>query len=86
MDNDTQYRLFTFAQAQPHAQSALILIAIASLFLGLHAPFWFVIAAFACGYLDWMFTGFFMPRAAKIAGCLGVLAALAAIATLAWGM
>jgi hypothetical protein len=83
--DDVQYRLFMFAHAQPHARSALILIAVASLYLGLHAPFWFAIAALGCGYLDWMFSGFYMPRASKIAGWLGVVCAALAIATLAQG-
>lgn len=85
MDPATRQMLF-FAHAQPHARSALILIAVASLYLGLRAPFWFVIAALGCGYLDWMFSGFSMPRASVIAGWLGVLCAALAIATLAWGV
>ena len=84
MDPVTQ-RMFMFAHAQPYARSGLILIAVASLYLGLRAPFWFVIAALGCGYLDWMFSGFQMPRAARIAGWLGVIAGLLSIATLAWG-
>jgi hypothetical protein len=86
MDPATQ-RLFLFAQAQPHARSALLLLGLAGFYAhGIHASFWFVIAALGCGYLDWMFSGFLMPRAARTAGWLGVLCAMLAIATLAWGM
>ena len=84
MDPSTQ-RMFMFAHAQPHARSGLILIAVASLYLGLRAPFWFVIAALGCGYLDWMFAANSMSRASHIAGWLGFICGIAAIATLAWG-
>ena len=83
MDDNSQY----FAQAQPHARAALILIAVAAVYAhGIHAAFWFVIAALGCGYLDWMFAGFFMPRASVTAGWLGVMCAACAIASLVWGL
>lgn len=78
-------RLFAAKAAQPHARLLLIMVAVVGLHQGLHAPFWFVIAALAGAYFDWMFTAFAMPLASKVAGWLGILCAIAAIATLAWG-
>lgn len=86
MDDKTQFRMFAFAHAQPHAQAGLLLLGFASFYAhGIHASFWLVIAAFVCGYLDWMLAGNFKPRASAVAGWLGVLCAVLAIATLAWG-